>query len=127
MITRTFTAVAGALGFLGVLIGAFGAHVLKSTLSVDSQAIFETGVRYHLVHTLAILAVAILAGVIGESKPLRASGWFFTAGIVIFSGSLYALAISGIKILGAITPIGGLCFLIGWACVVASARIKTPD
>lgn len=124
--TRTFTTIAAVLGFLAVAIGAFGAHVLKATLTPDRRAIYETGVQYHLAHTLAILAVAVLAGVLGDSKPLRAAGWLFTVGIVLFSGSLYALAISGVKVLGAITPIGGLCFLAGWASLIAAARIKTP-
>jgi len=124
--TRTFTTIAGIFGFLGVTIGAFGAHALNSMLTPDRKAIYETGVQYHLIHTLAILAVAILAGTLGESKPLRNAGWLFTAGIILFSGSLYALAITGITFLGAITPIGGLCFLAGWASLIAAARIKAP-
>jgi len=125
--TRTFTTIAGIFGLFGVAIGAFGAHALKSTFTPDRQAIYETGVQYHLIHTLAILAVAILAGNLGDTKSLRNAGWFFTAGILLFSGSLYALAITGIKILGAITPIGGICFMVGWSGLIAAARAKSPD
>jgi uncharacterized membrane protein YgdD (TMEM256/DUF423 family) len=76
-------------------------------------AVFETGVRYHLIHALALLAVA-WAGTRWESRAILAAGWFFVAGIVIFSGSLYALALSGIRVFGAITPFGGAAFIAGW-------------
>jgi uncharacterized membrane protein YgdD (TMEM256/DUF423 family) len=122
--TRTFTLIAAIYGFLAVALGAFGAHALKSTLTVDSLNIWETGVRYHLTHALAILAVGILAGIVGDTKPIRAAGWLFAVGILLFSGSLYALALSGVRIIGAITPFGGLCFLAGWACLAVAALKK---
>jgi uncharacterized membrane protein YgdD (TMEM256/DUF423 family) len=112
---------AGALaGFLGVAIGAFGAHGLRGRLTPDMLAVFETGVRYHLYHALAIIATASLTGRL-ESRLVPTAGWLFAAGILVFSGSLYLLALTGIKILGAITPLGGLAFLAGWACLAFAA------
>lgn len=117
---RTFLFIAAILGFIGVGLGAFGAHGLRSRLSADMLAVFETGVRYHMFHTLALLALAAIANR-GDSRLLTATGWLFTAGIVVFSGSLYALALSGVTILGAITPLGGLALLAGWACLAIYA------
>ena len=107
-------AVLGALsGFIAVALGAFAAHGLKSCLAPDLLAIFETGVRYQFYHAFALIAVA-WALQLGSQGPARAAGWCFVAGTVIFSGSLYALALSGLRWLGAITPLGGLAFLAGW-------------
>ena len=117
---RTFLLIGALFGLLGVTLGAFGAHGLRSRLSADMLAVFETGVRYHMYHALAILAVAALAARI-EGRLITAAGWSFTAGILIFSGSLYVLALSGITVLGAITPIGGVAFLVGWACLAIAA------
>lgn len=117
---RSFLLIGALAGALGVAIGAFGAHGLRSRLSPDMLAVFETGVRYHMYHTLAILLVAAMAGRL-ESRFLPAAGWCFTAGIVLFSGSLYALAVTGITILGAVTPLGGLAFLAGWICLALAA------
>lgn len=104
----------GAGGMLlAVGLGAFGAHALKARLSPEMLAIFETGVRYQVYHALALL---LLAAVRGPSK----AGWCFTAGIVIFSGSLYILALTGVKKWGAVTPIGGVLFLIGWLILMFS-------
>jgi uncharacterized membrane protein YgdD (TMEM256/DUF423 family) len=111
-------------GFLAVAAGAFGAHALKERLSADMLGVFQTGAHYHLAHALAIAFAALLAGVAGFEKSARTTGWLFTAGIVLFSGSLYALALSGIKILGAITPLGGVCFLSGWLWLAISAACK---
>jgi uncharacterized membrane protein YgdD (TMEM256/DUF423 family) len=112
---------AGALaGATGVALGAFGAHGLRGRLSPEMLAVFETGVRYHMYHALAILATAALAGRI-EGRLITAAGWLFTGGIILFSGSLYALALSGVTILGAITPIGGLAFIAGWIALVIAA------
>ena len=111
-----FLTIAGISGFLSVALGAFGAHGLKNKLSTEMMAVFQTGVQYHQIHTIALLAVALLVGNSGSSAGTFA-GWFFVVGIVIFSGSLYTLAITEIKILGAITPIGGLAFLAGWFCL----------
>ncbi len=103
------------LAFLAVAIGAFGAHGLQSILEANQRVdTFETAVKYHMYHALALL----LTGVLLQYYPGRLmenSVWLFIAGILIFSGSLYILSITNIKVLGAITPIGGLCFLIAWA------------
>jgi uncharacterized membrane protein YgdD (TMEM256/DUF423 family) len=114
---RTFLLFGSLLGFLGVVFGAFGAHALKSRLSADMLVVFETGVRYQMYHAFAILIVAAAIGRIGNANLLVLAGWFFVAGVVLFSGSLYALSLSGVGVLGAITPVGGLLFLIGWACL----------
>ena len=104
---------AGAvLSGLGVLVGAFGAHGLRDRVTPDLLAVFETGVRYHLIHGLAVIAVAWAASR-WPSAWIGAAGWLFAAGIVVFSGSLYILAISGVRWWGAVTPIGGVCFLAG--------------
>lgn len=105
---------------LGVGIGAFGAHGLKGRLTPDMLAVFETGVRYHMYHALAMLATAALMSRV-DGRAIVIAAWSFFAGILIFSGSLYALALSGVTMLGAITPIGGLAFLIGWVALVIAA------
>lgn len=110
---KTFAILGAIGGLVSVTLGAFGAHALKSTLSSDMLETFETGVRYQMYHSLALLAV-VWALVRTESAIFGASGWCFVAGIVLFSGSLYLLAFTGIKWFGAITPIGGLAFLAGW-------------
>ena len=120
---RTFLLIGAVAGFLGVALGAFGAHGLRERISPDMLAVFETGVRYQMYHTLALLIVALTIPRMGGWLVVTA-GWMFTAGIVIFSGSLYALALTGVAMLGAITPIGGLAFLAGWACLaLAAARL----
>ena len=118
---RTFLFFGSLLGFLGVVFGAFGAHALKGRLSADMLLVFETGVRYQMYHAFAILIVAAAIGRIGDANLLVLAGWFFVAGVVLFSGSLYALSLSGVGVLGAITPVGGLLFLIGWACLALFA------
>ena len=110
-----FLVLAGVNGFLAVALGAFAAHGLKSMLGPDLLATFQTGVQYHMYHTLALLAIGILALHFPSQSGLRIAGYLFLAGILIFSGSLYVLALSGIRWLGAITPIGGVAFLAGWA------------
>ncbi len=107
------------MAFLAVGLGAFGAHALRDRLSSDMLTIFEVGVRYHMYHALGLLAVAWAISRWPE-KNLNAAGWAFIVGIIIFSGSLYILSITGMRWLGAITPIGGLAFLIGWAILVWS-------
>ena len=102
-------------GFLAVSLGAFAAHGLKSMLGPDFLATFQTGVQYHMYHALAMLAVGVLVAQFPAQTGLRVAGYLFMAGILIFSGSLYVLALSGIRWLGAITPIGGVAFLAGWA------------
>lgn len=117
---RTFLLVGALAGFIGVAFGAFGAHALRSRLSPEMLAVFETGVRYQMYHAFAVLMVALAAARL-DGWLIRGAGWAFTTGIVVFSGSLYALALSGVTTLGAITPIGGLAFLIGWGLLIAAA------
>lgn len=108
-------------GFLSVLFGAFGAHGLKQHLSPEMLVIFETGVRYQMYHALALLAAA-WAVTVFDSKLISRAGTCFTAGIIIFSGSLYILALSGIKMFGAITPIGGVLLIVGWVFMILGAN-----
>lgn len=110
-----FLVLASINGFLAVSLGAFAAHGLKSALSEDLLNIFQTGVQYHMYHTLALLAVGVLSLYFPTQTGLRIAGFLFLAGIIIFSGSLYVLALTGIRWLGAITPLGGIAFLAGWA------------
>ena len=105
---------------LSVAAGAFGAHALKARLPEAMLVTFETGARYHMYHALALIAVGLTMG----ARPgglLTGAGWAFTAGIVLFSGSLYALALSGVRVLGAITPLGGVAFLVGWVLLALAA------
>ena len=121
---RRFLILAGLLGFLGVLLGAFGAHGLKSRIEPAMLETFEVGVRYHLVHAVALLVVALMSQQ-QSCSCIKVAGWSFTVGIVIFSGTLYVLAVTGMKWLGAITPIGGVAFMVGWiALLVAGVRVK---
>ena len=117
---RTFLLIGAFSGFIAVTLGAFGAHGLRNRLSPEMLAVFETGVRYQMYHTLAILIVALAAARL-DGWLIRSAGWLFTGGIVVFSGSLYVLALTGVTMLGAITPLGGLAFLGGWACLVIAA------
>jgi uncharacterized membrane protein YgdD (TMEM256/DUF423 family) len=113
-VSSAFWTAAGAINaFLAVAAGAFGAHALKARLAPDLLAVFETGARYHMYHALGLFAVAWTYGARGPSANV--AGACMLAGIVLFSGSLYALALSGVRALGAITPLGGLAFLAGWA------------
>jgi uncharacterized membrane protein YgdD (TMEM256/DUF423 family) len=105
--------------FLAVAAGAFGAHGLKARLGPDLLTIFETGARYHMYHSLGLIAI----GLVAQARPsplLSGAGWAMMVGILLFSGSLYALALTGVRALGAITPIGGLGFLVGWALLAAA-------
>ena len=115
-----FFFLSGAIAaFIAVALGAFGAHSLKTKLSADMLNIFEIGVRYQMYHALALIAVAWAMTRWPEAN-LNAAGWAFIVGIVVFSGSLYLLSATDIRWLGAITPIGGLAFLIGWAILIWS-------
>ena len=121
---RTFLLLGAVFGFLGVALGAFGAHGLRSRLSPEMLNVFETGVRYQMYHVFALLIVAAAIGHLGNARLLVMAGWFFVGGILIFSGSLYALALTGTGILGAITPIGGLLFLAGWGALAVFAAAR---
>lgn len=116
-----FLAVGAAFAFLGVALGAFGAHALKDKVGADKLAVFQTGVQYQMYHALALVGVGILAWVRGASASLTWAGWLFAVGIVLFSGSLYFLTGSGKRAVGAITPVGGLAFLAGWLLLIVSA------
>lgn len=121
---HTFLLIGALAGFIGVALGAFGAHGLRTRVSPEMLAVFETGVRYQMYHALALLLTAATIGRLGDARLLVIAGWFFVAGIVLFCGSLYALTLSGVSMLGAITPIGGLAFLIGWACLALFAAAR---
>ena len=112
---------AAILGFLAVALGAFGAHGLKASLSAEMMAVYQTAVQYHFYHCLALLFVGLLMHSGVAHPALRIAAVLFFLGVLVFSGSLYALAMTEIKILGAITPIGGLMFLIAWVCLACSA------
>ena len=117
---RLFFTLGSIAALLAVALGAFAAHGLKSRLDAAMLAIFETGVRYHMYHALALLAVA-WAAARWPGGAVNASGWLFVAGIVLFSGSLYTLSLTGIRWLGVITPLGGAAFLVGWLCLAWAA------
>jgi len=117
---RTFLLAGAVAGLIGVGFGAFGAHGLRGRLTPDMLAVFETGVRYQMYHALALLLTAALMPHM-TGKAIVAAGWLFVAGIVLFSGSLYLLAVTGVTILGAITPFGGVAFLAGWAALAIAA------
>lgn len=112
---------AGSLAaFIGVGLGAFGAHGLRGRLSTEMLAVFEVGVRYQMYHAFAILLVGLIRARF-DGPLIVTAGWLFGAGIILFSGSLYLLAFTGTTIFGAITPFGGLLFLAGWACLAIGA------
>lgn len=119
---KLFVVLGSINAFLAVALGAFGAHGLKNKLTADMLSIYETGVQYHMYHALGLVLVGILAHWAAPGT-LNWAGWLMFFGIIFFSGSLYILSMTGIKILGAITPIGGVLFLISWI-MVAYAAIK---
>jgi uncharacterized membrane protein YgdD (TMEM256/DUF423 family) len=118
---KTFLLLASLLGALSVALGAFGAHGLEGRLSADLLNTYEIGVRYHVYHALALLGVVAVLIRWPEATAAVWAGWLFVVGIVIFSGSLYILALTGIRWLGAITPIGGVAFVVGWLCLAWTA------
>ncbi len=111
--TRRFFILGTVFGFIGIAAGAFGAHLLRDNLDVELMNVFETAVRYQMYHVFALLLIAF-ARRRYDHRALFWSGWSFTVGILLFSGSLYALALTGIRWLGMITPVGGIAFLVGW-------------
>jgi len=118
---RTFWTLGCVFGFLAVAAGAFGAHALRARLGAEMLAVWETAARYQMYHALALLAVA-MAAARWPGGGWSTAGWLFTAGIAVFCGSLYLLAFTGTRWLGAITPLGGLCFLAGWIALALAAR-----
>jgi len=120
-VDRLFFSLGAASAFVAVAAGAFGAHALRARLSPELVAVFETGARYQMYHALGLMAVAWAATRWPGALPQWA-GWLFVGGTVLFSGSLYALALSGVRALGAVTPLGGVAFLAGWVCLALAAR-----
>jgi uncharacterized membrane protein YgdD (TMEM256/DUF423 family) len=116
----TFVFIAGVAGFLSVALGAFGAHAIRKKVSPEHLAVFQTGVQYQMIHALALMGTGLLSNWSG-SLLLPIAGWCFVAGIVLFSGSLYLLSITGNRAFGPITPLGGLCLLAGWALLLIAA------
>lgn len=115
-----FFALGALFAMVAVAAGAFGAHGLRARVDPAMLAVFETGARYQMYHALGLLAVAWAAAV-APGRLASAAGWLFVAGILVFSGSLYALVLTGVRALGAITPLGGVAFIAGWACLAAWA------
>jgi uncharacterized membrane protein YgdD (TMEM256/DUF423 family) len=118
---------AACSGFVCVALGAFGAHALRDRLDAYALGVFETAVQYQFYHSLALLAVGLLMLQLPGSALLRSSAVLFVIGILVFSGSLYLLSVTGLRWLGAITPLGGLAFLAGWACLAAAAWTVTSS
>ncbi len=113
---------AGAISaFVAVLAGAFAAHALRTRLEPDALSVFETGARYQMYHAFALFAASWAVRRCPPSRAAHAAGWLFLAGTVLFSGSLYLLALSGMRWLGAITPIGGVALLLGWLCLAMAS------
>ncbi len=123
---KPFLVIAGVSGLLAVMLGAFGAHGLKDKIDASLLSAFHTGVQYHFYHTLALLLVALWLVKFPQASALLWAGVAFIVGMLLFSGSLYALALGGPRWLGPVTPLGGISFMIGWLCVVISAwRLPT--
>ena len=119
---RLFFFLASIAGGLAVVLGAFGAHTLKGKIEPELLTAFDTGVRYHMYHAVALLAVA-RARLTG-ARLQAAAAWLFLAGIALFSGSLYVLSLTGVRWLGGITPLGGLAFIFGWLCLALAGWKK---
>jgi len=122
---KLFLVLAAVNGFLSVALGAFAAHGLRSRLSPELLSTFQTGVEYHMYHTLALLGVGVLSLHFPASGLLKSSGLLLLLGMLLFSGSLYVLALSGIRWLGAITPLGGIAFLAAWALLAWFAATES--
>jgi len=124
---RKWMMLGAVLTMLSVAIGAFGAHMLKEKIGADAIAVYETGVQYHMIHAIGLLIIGLTAGQLGPSTKLKWAARLLFIGIIIFSGSLYVLSISGIKILGAITPIGGVAFIVGWLLLAIDVWQRGKD
>ena len=118
---KTFIILGSINMFLTVALGAFGAHGLKGRLSADLMAVYQTAVQYHGMHALGLLLIGIIAHWLGQSALINWAGWLLLTGIVLFSGSLYTMSFTGILMLGAITPFGGVAFLAGWLLLALAA------
>ena len=125
---RLFVAIAALLGGTAVAAGAFATHALRAQLSDRLLTIFETGARYQMYHALALLLVAlVLAQGLGASGLLTVAGWAFVGGTAVFSGSLYALALTGQNLLGAVAPVGGALLMLGWGCLAVAALVGVGE
>lgn len=124
---RKWMMIGAVLTMLSVAIGAFGAHMLKESIGADAIAVYETGVQYHMIHAIGLLIIGLTAGQLGPSTKLKWAARLLFIGIIVFSGSLYVLSISGIKILGAITPIGGVAFIVGWLLLAIDVWQRGKD
>lgn len=122
---KVFLILGGINAALVVLLGAFGAHGLKARMTAEMLSVYQTGVHYHLFHALGLLAVGLVATQISGSAYLKWSGWSMLAGIILFSGSLYVMSVSGLRWLGIITPFGGVAFIVAWV-LFATAIVKSP-
>ena len=122
--SRHFIFLGAINGFLAVAFGAFAAHALKNLLSAGLLEVFQTGVEYQAMHALSLLAAGLL-GRDGRSRALKLAGWAFATGILLFSGSLYILALTDIRWMGAVTPFGGTAFLLGWGALAWHAARRT--
>jgi uncharacterized membrane protein YgdD (TMEM256/DUF423 family) len=122
---RAFLVLGSSFGFLGVAAGAFGSHALRSRLTPERQATFEVAVRYQLVHALAMFAVVFLRTIGPDTVAESVAGVSFAVGVVVFSGSLYALSLTGVRRWGAIAPIGGVCLLAGWLALILAAATSS--
>lgn len=112
-----FVWIGALLALLAVALGAFGAHALRAKVTAERLAVYQTGVQYQMYHALALLFLGVWSRT-ASSSLLMAAGWLFIIGVILFSGSLYTLTVTGVRRVGAITPVGGLCFLAGWVCVL---------
>jgi uncharacterized membrane protein YgdD (TMEM256/DUF423 family) len=118
---RAFLVIASLLGFLGVALGAFGSHALRARLTTERIAQFETGVRYQLWHALALFVVVWFRTIGPDRGTESIAGILFIVGVILFCGSLYLLAVTGARGWGAVTPVGGVCLLAGWVCLIVAA------
>lgn len=123
-VAKKWIGIGSILVMLSVMIGAFGAHMLEPIIGEDKISVYETGVQYHMIHALGIILIGVIAKVFGEAKLLVWSARLLFIGIILFSGSLYVLSISGLGPLGAITPLGGVSFIAGWICLAVTALKK---
>lgn len=119
---KTFITIGSSAALIGVALGAFGAHGLKNHLTPDLLAVWQTGVQYQLVHALGLILIGILLQLLPDAPLLRVAGWAMLAGIGLFSGSLYLLALTGVRTLGMVTPLGGVAFLATWLLLVLAVR-----
>lgn len=125
--SRPLLLCAAISGFATVALGAFGAHALRDMLASDMITVWQTGVQYQGVHTLAVLVIGLLGIQLPDARWIPRAGWLMLLGILLFSGSLYLMAVTGIRVLGAITPFGGLAFLAGWAALGYAIYRQAPE